>query len=201
MKTITLATTNQGKAREMQLFFGNIKHITWKTLADFSGVEEPEETGDTFESNALLKAKYYAKKLSTPVIAEDSGLRLSAFPEKFGLKTKREINAKDDHDWIDQFLALIRDEENRDATFYSAIAYFDPADNTEKVVLGESAGEIVDFPQSPIEAGIPVSSVFLPEDADEVFGAMDKATKAEFSHRGRAAVQMSEFLSDLDPGI
>jgi XTP/dITP diphosphohydrolase len=197
MKTITLATTNQGKAREMQLFFGTLKNFDWQTLADFNSVVEPDETGDTFASNALLKAKYYGQALNTPVIAEDSGLILAAFPEKFGLKTRRELQAKDDHDWIDQFLALVRDEPNRDATFYSAIAYFDPHTNTEKVVVGESTGEIVDFPQSPIEPGIPVSSVFLPEDADEVFGAMDKTTKAEFSHRGRAAVHMAEFLKSL----
>jgi non-canonical purine NTP pyrophosphatase (RdgB/HAM1 family) len=197
MKTIVIATTNQGKAREMQLFFGTLKGLEWKTLADFENLEEPEENGDSFASNALLKAQYYAEQLEMPVIAEDSGLRLAAFPDKFGLKTKREITAKDDHDWIDQFLALVRDEPNRDATFYSSIAYFDPSTKTEKVVLGESAGEIVDFPQAPIEAGIPVSSVFLPEDADEVFGAMDKNTKAEFSHRGRAARQMTVFLESL----
>ncbi len=196
-QTIVIATTNQGKAREMQLFFAALKNLEWKTLADFPAVEDVEETGDTFEANALLKAKYYGNHLNAAVIAEDSGLILSAFPDKFGLKTRRELDAKDDHDWLDQFLALIRDEPNRDATFYSAIAFYDPHTTTEKVLLGQSAGEIVDFPQSPIEAGIPVSSVFLPDDADEVFGAMDKATKAEFSHRGRAAVQMAAFLKDL----
>jgi inosine/xanthosine triphosphate pyrophosphatase family protein len=56
MKTITLATTNQGKAREMQLFFGTLKNFDWQTLADFNSVVEPDETGDTFASNALLKA-------------------------------------------------------------------------------------------------------------------------------------------------
>lgn len=197
MRTIVIATTNQGKAKEMQLFFASLKNIEWRTLSDFDVIKEPEETGKTFEENAFLKAQYYGKQLGQPVIAEDSGLILSAFPEKFGLRTRRELDAKDDHDWLDQFLVLTRDEENREATFSSAIAFYDPANKTEKVVLGESAGEIVDFPQSPIEAGIPVSSVFLPDDADEVFGAMDKNTKAAFSHRGRAAAQMMEFFQAL----
>jgi len=197
MKTIVIATTNQGKAREMELFFASLKNIEWKSLADFPNIEEPEEDGATFEANALLKAKYYAEALNQTVIAEDSGLVLDAFPDKFGLRTRRELTAKDDHDWLDQFLALVRDEPNRDACFYSAIAFCDPASQNEKVVLGKSAGEIVDFPQSPIEAGIPVSSVFLPDDADEVFGAMDKTTKAEFSHRGRAARAMKDFLASL----
>lgn len=197
MRTIVIATTNQGKAKEMQLFFAALKNVNWKTLSDFDDVEEPEETASTFEGNALLKAQHYGEKLKEAVIAEDSGLILAAFPDMFGLKTRRELTAKDDHDWLDQFLALTRDEANREATFYSAIAFYDPANKTEKIVLGESAGEIVDFPQSPIEAGIPVSSVFLPDDADEVFGAMDKNTKAEFSHRGRAATQMAAFLKAL----
>lgn len=197
MRTIVIATTNQGKAREMQLFFAKVSQIEWKTLSDFAEIEEPEETGTTFESNALLKAQYYGEKLGQTVIAEDSGLILSAFPDKFGLKTRRELDAKDDHDWIDQFLELIRDEDNREAVFYSAIAYFDPTNKTETVVMGESRGEIVDFPQAPIEAGIPVSSVFLPDEADEVFGALDKASKAKVSHRGKAAGAMAEFLETL----
>lgn len=197
MKTITLATTNQGKAREMQQFFSTLKLWHWQTLTHFKPLAEPEESANTFESNALLKAQYYGKKLNTRVIAEDSGLILAAYPEKFGLNTKREIPAKDDHDWLDKFLALVRNEPNRSATFYSAIAYFDPTTNTKMVFLGESHGEIVDFPQAPIEPGIPVSSVFLPVEADEVFGAMDKETKAQFSHRGRAALQMAAFLKTL----
>lgn len=197
MTTITLATTNQGKAREMQQFFGEIKGFTWLSLADYPEVQEPEETGTTFEANAQLKAQYYGEKLQTTVIAEDSGLILSAFPDKFGLKTRRELDAKDDHDWLDQFLALLRDEEDRKATFYSAIAYYDPATKTDLVVMGESSGEIVDFPQAPIEAGIPVSSVFMPDGADEVFAAMTKTEKNQVSHRGRAAAQMVEFLNRL----
>ncbi len=197
MKTIVIATTNQGKAKEIQLFFATLKNIEWKTLRDFDAIAEPEETENSFEANASLKAQYYGKQLGLPIIAEDSGLILSAFPEKFGLKTRRELDAKDDHDWLDQFLALIRDEENRNACFYSAMAYFDPTTDKELVVLGQSKGEIVDFPQSPIEAGIPVSSVFLPDGEDEVFGAMDKFDKANVSHRGRAATQMGEFLKVL----
>lgn len=197
MKSITLATTNAGKAREMQLFFAKLNNITWQSLADHPEIEDPEESGTTFEANALLKATYYGQALNTPVIAEDSGLILEAFPEKFGLKTRRELNAKDDHDWLDQFLALIRDEEKREACFYSAMAYFDPATKGSHVVIGKSTGEIVDFPQAPIEAGIPVSSVFLPDGEDEVFGAMDKAAKASVSHRGRSAIQMAEFLKNL----
>lgn len=197
MRTIVIATTNPGKARELQLFFAQVNHIEWKTLNDFPEVIEPEEAGATFESNALLKAQYYGEALQQVVIAEDSGLILSAFPDKFGLKTRRELSAKDDHDWIDQFLELVRDEDNREATFYSAISYFDPASKTEQVFLGESRGEIVDFPQAPIEPGIPVSSVFLPDEADEVFGALDKAAKAQVSHRGKAARGMTEFLTNL----
>lgn len=197
MTPITIATTNQGKAKEMQQFFAVLPDIVWQNLSDHAAVEEPEETGDTFAANAQLKARYYAQVLGVPVIAEDSGLILDAFPEKFGLRTRRELNARDDHDWLDQFLALLRDEDNRRATFYSAIAFYDPHNQTEKVVLGESGGEIVDFPQAPIEAGIPVSSVFLPDGCDEVFAAMDREDKNEVSHRGRAAAQILEFLESL----
>lgn len=194
MRKILIATGNPGKKKEMLTFFNDLDGIEFLSLADFPETEEPEENGKTFEENAMIKAKYFAEKFEIPTLGEDSGLILSAFPEKFGLKTKREITAKDDMEWITIFLEMLEEVEDRGATFYSAMAYYDPKTKVEKTVLGTTTGVIEDFPQTPLEKGIPVSAIFTPEDLNQVFSAMSKMQKNKVSHRGKAAKMMGEFL-------
>lgn len=197
MQKVLIATGNQGKKRELLDFFGknfSDQFISLKDLPDSAHWIEPEENGQSFEENALIKARFFGQKSQLPTLGEDSGLILEAFPEKFGLKTKREIDAKDDMDWITQFLDLLDGEENRRATFYSAIALFDPKYQNFFSVLGVSSGVITEFPQAPLEKGIPVSSVFIPDGRDVVFSAMKKSEKNNVSHRGQSATKMLKIL-------
>jgi XTP/dITP diphosphohydrolase len=193
---IVLATGNEGKRKELVTGMRALKAVEWKTLNDFEAVVEPEETGTTFEVNALLKAEQYAKILGLPCIAEDSGIILDAFPEKFGVNTKREIDAKTDIDWLRIFLELLEDEENRGATFYSSMAFFDPKTGTSHVVLESVKGEIAEFPMAPVEKGVPISAVFVPDGAETVFSGMGSREKNTFSHRGKACTAMQLFLKE-----
>ncbi len=194
---ILIATGNEGKKKELLDGFGPLPEIEFLSLKDFSEVEEPEENGKTFEENALIKAKYYAQKHNCISLGEDSGLILEAFPDKFGLKTRREIEARDDIHWLEQFLLLMEGEENRQATFYSTIAWYDPETEKSFVVAGQTIGDIAEFPQAPLEKGIPVSAVFIPEGQDIVYSAMTKNEKNSVSHRGKAVKQMADFLKNL----
>lgn len=194
---ITIATTNEGKKAEMLSFFSPLNDIDWKSLADFDLIEEPEETGKTFEENALQKAMYYGEKLGVPVLGEDSGFILEQFPDKFGLNTRRQFEARDDIHWLEQFLEMMEFVENRKATFYSAMAYYNPKTKEQKVILGSTHGEIEEFPQTPLEKGIPVSAVFRPDGFDEVYSAMTKAEKNTVSHRGKACQEMAEYLKSI----
>ena len=71
--TIIIATHNQGKAAEFKELFSEIGYQV-KTLADFPEIGEIEETGNTFEKNALIKAETVANYLNLPTLADDSGL-------------------------------------------------------------------------------------------------------------------------------
>ena len=193
MKKILIATTNEGKKREMLEVFDKLE-VDFLSLSDFDPVEEPDETGKNFEENALIKAQFFSEKLGLPAIGEDSGLILEAFPEKFGLRTRREFNAEDDTDWLRQFLDLLEGSKNRRATFFSAMTFFDPETGTKKTFLGKTSGKIVDFPQAPLEKGIPVSAVFLSDGENLVYSALSRAQKNKISHRGKAAKLMLEFL-------
>ena len=81
MDRILLATTNRGKIKELKDEFRDLD-IELLTLSDFSFIlpylEDPEETGSTFEENALIKAAYYYDKFKMPVLSDDSGLMVDA---------------------------------------------------------------------------------------------------------------------------
>lgn len=195
MKSFLIATSNPGKKKEILEALNQVEAY-WLSLHDFPAVtDEPDETGDSFEANAVLKAEYYGQKTGQFTIAEDSGLILSAFPKKFGLKTKREIEAKDDIEWLRLFLDLLENQTDRRATFYSAFGVYDPETKKSVSFLGITSGDIVEFPAAPIEKGIPVSAVFRPEGEIDVYSAMSKTKKTEVSHRGKAAKKLVEYLN------
>ncbi len=197
MKTILIATTNAGKRAEMVSAFQSIKNAKWLSLNDIPAVKDVEETGTTFAENALLKAKYYAKKTGLMTLGEDSGLTLNALPEQFGVRTRRQITAKNDIDWLRIFLEMMENETDRSCIFTSSMALFDPSINASWQTEGETHGQIVEFPMSALEPGIPVSSVFVPDGFDEVYSAMENAYKNRCSHRGKAAQAMQKIIEEM----
>lgn len=195
MLKILLATGNPGKKKEILECFTEFKgQIEWLSLKDFPEVKEPEENGTDFETNAAIKATYFGKAHQVLALAEDSGLTIKAFPDKFGVRTRRELTAKDDMDWMTQFMDLMDGVEERGAHFYSSFALFDPGTGDCVTTLGNIGGEIAEFPMAPLEPGIPVSAVFIPEGKTEAYSAMTAKEKSEISHRGRSAGQMIQIL-------
>ena len=196
-KKILIATGNEGKRKEMLEVLGKLSGLTFLSLRDFPEIEDPQETGVTFEENALQKALFFGKMFDVPTIGEDSGLLLEAFPDKFGVRTRREFEHADDQEWLRLFLELLEKTENRRATFYSASAFFDPFTEEKHTELGTCSGIIAEFPQTPLEPGIPVSAVFIPDGHDMVYSAMGREEKNKISHRGWSMRKMSEFLKSL----
>ncbi|MFD2388334.1 non-canonical purine NTP pyrophosphatase [Enterococcus rivorum] len=89
---IIVGTNNHGKLQEMQQAIDSeaVQLVTYQEYLPES--VEIEETGNTYVENALLKAKFYAEKINRPVLADDGGLELIAFPALLGLKTARFFN-------------------------------------------------------------------------------------------------------------
>jgi XTP/dITP diphosphohydrolase len=88
MTTLVVATTNQGKLREIRELLAGLP-IVLQTLSDFPPIEAPEETGATFAENARQKAHYYAAATGAMVIAEDSGLEIDAMDGAPGVQSAR----------------------------------------------------------------------------------------------------------------
>ncbi len=191
-----IATTNEGKKKELleALASNGIVGIEFLSLRDVDVSGEPEEKAETFEENALIKAQFFALQTGLPTLGEDSGLILSAFPEKFGVRTRREIDAATDEEWLEKFLHILKEESDREATFYSATAFFDPETKEYATFLGSTSGNILEEPQTDLEPGIPVSAVFLANGQSRVYSALSRNEKNEISHRGKSVKQLGEFL-------
>lgn len=193
MNKILIATGNKGKHKEMMNVFSQIPHLSFLSLRDFPDFPSPEETADNFQENALQKAQHYSH-WGLPVLGEDSGIRLEAFPDRFGVRTRREIPHTDDLEWLRVFLEMMDGVENRRATFYSAVAFWDPQTQKSYTTIGSISGDITHFPQAPLEKGIPLSAVFIPEGETRVYSAMSSGEKAQISHRGQSTQKMVAFL-------
>ena len=196
MKQILIATSNPGKFNQM-IGFLNQLDFEFLNLKNFPEIiEEPEESGETFEENALIKAQFYFEKTKIPTIAEDSGILVDALPGELGVKTRRwGAGAKaSDEEWITFFLDKMKEvpQSHRRANFISNIVFYNG--NEIKIFKGECKGEITKSLEAEIKEGIPLSSCFRPEGYDRVYSALGLEEKMEVSHRGKAAKNLMEFL-------
>ncbi|OGJ52056.1 hypothetical protein A2335_00310 [Candidatus Peregrinibacteria bacterium RIFOXYB2_FULL_32_7] len=195
-RNILIATSNPGKFQQMKTFLEEL-NFKFLNLKDFAFDEEPKENGETFEENAIIKAKFYFEKLKIPVIAEDSGILVDAFPNELGVKTRRwgAGEKASDEQWISYFMEKMKDVplKNRGASFVSCVVFING--KGIKSFQGECQGIITNNLEAPIEAGIPLSSCFKPEKYDKVYAALSKDEKLSVSHRGKAAEKLKKWLT------
>ncbi len=194
MQTIAIATRNKGKYKELaEALCG----LPFKFISlDEAGIKEDvEETGDTYEANAILKAEYFGQKLLLPTIADDSGIVVEALQGELGVKTRRfgAGEKASDEKWLEFFLTRMANEKNRRACFISVIALYRP---DQKIIIfqGQCQGIILERAAVALEIGIPLSSVFLPDGKDMVLSAMPIAEKNAISHRGQAIEKCIKYL-------
>ena len=122
MQKVIIATKNPGKAKEFIRMFEPYG-IEVKTLLDFPEMEDIEETGQTFEENAILKAEAVCEQFGQMVIADDSGLIVDALDGRPGIYSARYAGEeKNDEANNDKLLEELKDvkEQDRTARFYCA---------------------------------------------------------------------------------
>jgi XTP/dITP diphosphohydrolase len=186
MFTIVLASNNEKKAREMRsLLPGEFEVIT----ANDANVNMPDETGSTFEENALLKARAAALQSSRISVADDSGLEIDALDGAPGVRSARfaadhGLPASDEEN---NRLALEKlssvPPERRTARFVSAVAVATP-NGQEVVVRGTVEGHIGTEPKG--ENGFGYDPLFTPSGSERTMAELTDDDKNAISHRGRA---------------
>jgi XTP/dITP diphosphohydrolase len=183
--SLLVATHNKGKLKEiLRIFSVEIPDLRLFTLDDFPGAEEVDEVGETFEENALLKARAGFLHSGIPTLADDSGLAVDALGGKPGIHSARYSGGGDAAN-VEKVLRELDGfaPERRSARFVSVVAFVDGVEPavTER---GELEGVIVDAPRG--EGGFGYDPIFAPINSASTLAEISAAEKDEISHRGRA---------------
>lgn len=188
---IVLATHNKGKVVEFQRLFEpmNVKIIG----AGEAGVPEPEETEDTFEGNALLKARHACEITAMPCLADDSGLSVTVLNGAPGIYSARWAGPNKDFPMAMQRIHdEIADHPDRSAQFVAVLALVMP-DGMEYVARGEVQGTLTHEARG--NQGFGYDPIFIPEDETKTFGEMGASGKDKYSHRKRAFDLLNQMIS------
>jgi XTP/dITP diphosphohydrolase len=190
---LLIATTNSDKLREIRDVLGALP-IALAGLADHPPVDEPEETGATFEENARLKASYYASVSGLITVAEDSGLVIDALGGEPGVRSARFV--RPDASYPERFAAIYRrlaehPERPRTARFVCAVAVVQDGAVVFETT-GAIEGEIVEPPRG--QAGFGYDPVFYYPPYGRTLAEVDRATKVRVAHRGVAFRKLVEWL-------
>lgn len=187
MNKIILASNNQHKVEEIQQIVNDFEIVT---LNEINFTDDVEETADTFEGNAHLKATtiFEAKKL--PTLADDSGLEVEALNGAPGVFSKRYAGTERSEDNIKKLLQALEGKENRRAQFRTVLCYFDG--NQAYYFEGIVKGEIITEKRG--EEGFGYDPIFIPEGYDKTFAELGATIKNKISHRAIAVQKFSQFI-------
>jgi XTP/dITP diphosphohydrolase len=183
---ILIATHNRGKLREFRSMLAGFP-FELRSLNDFPAVTEVAETGSSFEENAVLKARGYAKQTGQLTLSDDSGLEVAALGGAPGVFSARYagVEASDAERTARMLeeLAHTGDAERR-ARFVCVIALTDAATINVETFKGTCEGRIALSPRGT--HGFGYDPVFIPDGYQETFGELSDAVKQRLSHRARA---------------
>ncbi|MCD0423514.1 RdgB/HAM1 family non-canonical purine NTP pyrophosphatase [Rubrivivax sp. JA1024] len=197
---LVIATHNPGKLAEMRQLLApyGIEAISAGEL----GLAEPDETGDSFQANARIKAEAAAKAAQLPAFADDSGLAVDALDGAPGIYSARWAgDSKDFAGAMARIERLLQERgarapEQRKAHFVSALCVAWPDGHVEEVEA-RADGTLVWPPRG--SAGFGYDPAFLPDGHSRTFGEMTSVEKhglpplgLGLSHRAKAFVKLAE---------
>ena len=191
---LLIASFNQHKIKELKTILSplNISVISPQEIGE---IPEVDETGATFEENAVLKAVQTARFTKTYVFADDSGLEVESLDWRPGIYSARYggPNATD-LDKIKKLLGELGDNENRNARFVCVIAISDSKGKVE-TFRGEIYGKIIHSPSG--KQGFGYDPIFQPNGYDKTFAELKSEIKNSISHRARALQKALPSLKKL----
>ena len=190
---IIAATNNKGKIKEIKDILSGLGYEVL-SLEEAGIKADPEETGTTFEENALIKARAVAKYTDCAVISDDSGLCVDALGGAPGLYSARYAGENaTDGERIDKLLREMEMTKNddRSAHFTSAVAFIGP-DKKEITALGYAYGRILKEPRG--SGGFGYDPIFFSDEAKKSFAELSKEEKNKISHRRKALENLRKQL-------
>ena len=182
---LVIASHNPGKVEEIAAL---LAPFAVETIAAGSlGIPEPEETGDSFEANAALKARAATEASGLPALADDSGLVVPALGGAPGIYSARWAGPAKDFQLAMERVHRELGNKDPSARFVAVLALARPGGDTE-LFRGEVEGSLAWPPRG--DRGFGYDPMFIPQGATLTFGEIDPAEKHHISHRARAFAKL-----------
>ena len=191
---IYCATSNAGKLAEFRRAAERLQNpaIDIEPLPSMASIKPCEETGPTFEENAVLKAEYYSAGAGRLVFAEDSGLEVNALGGQPGICSARWSGpAASDASNNQLLLERLSDSRDRSAR-YVCVAALARDGRVIETFRGEAEGHILEQPRG--QAGFGYDPLFFYPPLALTFAELDMDAKFQVSHRGRAFRALLDYV-------
>jgi XTP/dITP diphosphohydrolase len=198
--TIYCATTNPGKLREFRLAAEKLGHGRFEItpIPNLREIEPPEETGKTFEENAIQKALYYSERAPGALFADDSGLEALALGGRPGVESARFAGPGATDEANNRLLLeQLRGVSPRAGRFVCVIALAKKG-RLVRTFRGVVDGRILEAPRGANGFGYDPLFWYPPFGCS--FGEISAERKLLVSHRGRALREMLDWLAEASPG-
>lgn len=193
MFDLLVASNNQHKIKEYQEMFEGyeVKVHSPKEL----GINvNPDENGETYEANSLIKANALAEFTKMPVIADDSGLNVVALNNFPGIHSSRFADSLGGNKFANPELIKKLAPYKDKSAFFTCVITLVNVEEKPVVFKGLCPGVILDKPEG--EGGFGYDPIFYSNEAKQCFGTAPEEIKNKFSHRAKAMEQLIKYLKD-----
>lgn len=189
---LVFATNNAHKLEEVRQILG--ERFTIHSLKEIGCHDDIPETGDTFQDNALQKARYVKEHYGYDCFADDTGLEVKALNGAPGVHSARYAGDHDSEANMTKLLRELEKKQDRSAQFRTVVALILNGQEVlfEGIVTGKIATE-----RHYGQSGFGYDPLFIPDGFTETFSQMSPESKNQVSHRGRAVRKLADYLKTL----
>lgn len=193
IQSLLVASKNPGKVREIREILA-LPGVSLACLADFPGLPDCEESGDTFAANARVKSEFYSRLTGLPTLGDDSGLEVDALGGDPGVRSARYAGpGASDAERITKLLSELaaRPGATRTARFVCAVSL---AEDGQEVfsARGTCEGVITESPRGC--NGFGYDPVFQVDGKRSTYAELPESDKNALSHRGLALARLRDYL-------
>jgi XTP/dITP diphosphohydrolase len=186
---LTVATRNRHKLDELRQILAG-----WELRGMPADAPAPEETGETFAENALIKARALHERIGGMVIADDSGIAAAALGGRPGVRSARFAGeGAGDEQNLQRLLEQLEGAADRSVAYVCVIGLI-TADGREELYEGRCEGVLAERPRG--QGGFGYDPAFVPDELEggRTMAELDPDEKHSISHRGRAARALARGL-------
>ncbi len=195
LRRVVIASSNRGKLEEIRSLLSGLR-IEVLPQSHWN-ITPPEESGETFLENALIKARCATAAAGIPAIADDSGLAVAALDGRPGVRSARYAGANaDDSENVDKLLGELKGQANRAASFHCVAVFLPSASSGAPLIAdGEWQGRILTERRG--QRGFGYDPVFFDPENQRSAAELTLFEKNLVSHRGQAMRKLAQLIGNL----